>query len=237
MKKILIEWKHFDKDGKTCERCSNTGSNLNEIFNHLKDEYLKQEIEIQYKETKLPGSRMAESNQILLDGVLIENVIPEAKLGENHCDSCSDLIDDPEGCNCRTITYKDKTYETIPVDLIKMAIESKLGIEPIYKLKDKKSMKIQVLGSGCPTCKKLYEITQKAVSEMGLKEKVEYLSGSEGMQALIEIGSMTSPVLAVNGTVVMSGFTPDIEKIKKVIDTGMKVKNDAPKCGCGGGCC
>lgn len=97
-------------------------------------------------------------------------------------------------------------------------------------------MKIQVLGSGCPTCKKLYEITQKAVSEMGLKDKVEYLSGSEGVQALIEIGSMTSPVLVVNGTVVMSGFTPDIEKIKNVINTGIKVKNDAPKCGCGGAC-
>jgi len=78
-------------------------------------------------------------------------------------------------------------------------------------------MKIQVLGSGCPTCKKLYEIVQKAVSEMGLKEKVEYLSGSEGMQALIEKGAMSSPVLAVDDKVVMTGFTPDIEKIKKLI--------------------
>ncbi len=78
-------------------------------------------------------------------------------------------------------------------------------------------MKIQVLGSGCPTCKKLYEITQKAVEEMGLKEKVEYLSGSEGMQALIEKGVMSSPALAVDGKVVMTGFTPDIEKIKKFI--------------------
>lgn len=78
-------------------------------------------------------------------------------------------------------------------------------------------MKIQVLGSGCTTCKKLHEITQKAVSEMGLKEQVEYISGSEGMQALIEIGSMTSPVLVVDGEIVMSGFTPDITKIKKLI--------------------
>ena len=98
-------------------------------------------------------------------------------------------------------------------------------------------MKIQVLGSECSTCKKLYEITQKAVAEMGLKEQVEYLSGSEGMQALIEIGSMTSPVLAVNGTVVMTGFTPDMDKIKKVINTGMKVKNETSKCGCVGECC
>lgn len=98
-------------------------------------------------------------------------------------------------------------------------------------------MKIQVLGSGCPTCKKLYEITQKAVTEMGLKEKVEYLGGPEGMQALIEIGSMSSPVLAVNGNIAMTGFTPDIEKIKKVINDGSKIKNASTKCSCGGNCC
>lgn len=78
-------------------------------------------------------------------------------------------------------------------------------------------MKIQVLGTGCPTCKKLYEITKKAVLEMGLKDKVEYLFGAEGMQALIEKGVMSSPVLAVDDKVVMTGFTPDIEKIKKLI--------------------
>jgi len=83
-------------------------------------------------------------------------------------------------------------------------------------------MKIQVLGSGCATCKKLYEITQKAATQMGIKESVEYVSGSEGMQALIEIGSMTSPVLAVDGEIIMTGFTPDIEKIKKAIQVRMK---------------
>lgn len=51
----------------------------------------------------------------------------------------------------------------------------------------------------------------------GIKEKVEYLSGAEGMKALIEIGSMSSPVLAVDGKIAMTGFTPDIEKIKKLI--------------------
>jgi len=78
-------------------------------------------------------------------------------------------------------------------------------------------MKIQVLGSGCATCKKLHEITQKAVTEMGIKEEVEYISGSKGTQTIVEMGLMQSPVLAINGEPVMTGFTPDIEKIKKVI--------------------
>lgn len=78
-------------------------------------------------------------------------------------------------------------------------------------------MKIQVLGSGCTTCKKLHEITQKAVGELGMKDEVEYLTGAEGMQAIIGMGVMQSPVLVVDGKAVMVGFTSDIEKIKRLI--------------------
>ncbi len=78
-------------------------------------------------------------------------------------------------------------------------------------------MKIQVIGSGCSTCKKLYEVTQKAVDEMGLKEKVEYIGGPDGIQTLIEMGAMSSPVLAIDGKIVMTGFTQDMEKIKAII--------------------
>lgn len=78
-------------------------------------------------------------------------------------------------------------------------------------------MKIQVLGSGCPTCAKLNEIVRKAVTEMGLEVEVEYLTGSEGMQKIIDLGVMSSPVLAINNRVAMVGFTPDIEKIKEKI--------------------
>lgn len=78
-------------------------------------------------------------------------------------------------------------------------------------------MKIQVLGSGCPNCKNLYELTQKAVDELGLEEKVEYLTGDKGIQALIQMGVMTSPVLAIDGKPVMMGFVPDVEEIKKLI--------------------
>lgn len=78
-------------------------------------------------------------------------------------------------------------------------------------------MKIQVLGSGCPTCKKLHELTQKAAEELKLEEKVEYITGAEGMQGIIQMGVMSSPVLAVDGKPVMVGFVPDIEKIKILI--------------------
>ena len=78
-------------------------------------------------------------------------------------------------------------------------------------------MKIQVLGSGCPTCKKLYEVTKQAVEKAGLKEEVEYLTGQEGLQKMIDMGVMSSPVLAINGKSVMTGSVDDVEKIKKLI--------------------
>ncbi len=78
-------------------------------------------------------------------------------------------------------------------------------------------MTIQVLGSGCATCKKLYEITEKAAGDMGLDTKVEYVTGAEGMQKIIELGAMSSPLLVVNGEIAMTGFTPDVEKIKEKI--------------------
>ena len=75
-------------------------------------------------------------------------------------------------------------------------------------------MKIQVLGSGCKTCKKLYEITQKAASELNLSENVEYITD---VQQIIAMGLMQSPILAINDKPVMVGFSSDLEKIKKLI--------------------
>jgi len=75
-------------------------------------------------------------------------------------------------------------------------------------------MKIAVLGSGCATCKALYELTKKAMIELGLKNEVEYITD---ISKIIEMGVMQSPVLAINGKPVIVGFIPDVEKIKEII--------------------
>jgi len=75
-------------------------------------------------------------------------------------------------------------------------------------------MKIQVLGSGCPTCKKLYELTQQAVKELNLNEEVEYVTD---ISKIIEMGVMSSPVLALDGKPVLVGQLPEVEKIKNLL--------------------
>ncbi len=83
-------------------------------------------------------------------------------------------------------------------------------------------MKIQVLGSGCPTCKKLLELTKKAVDELGIDQEVEYVSGQEGIQKIMELGVMSSPVLVVDDQPVLTGFVNDVEKIKDLISKNNK---------------
>ncbi|MDE2019708.1 MAG: thioredoxin family protein [Patescibacteria group bacterium] len=74
--------------------------------------------------------------------------------------------------------------------------------------------KIEVLGSGCPTCERLYKITEQAVYELDVAVKVDYV---KDIQRIVQMGLIQSPVLAINGKPALVGFTPDIEKIKKVI--------------------
>jgi len=78
-------------------------------------------------------------------------------------------------------------------------------------------MKIQILGSGCATCKKLHEMVEVIVSENGGHDVVEYLTGDAGTNMIIELGVMGSPVLLADGKVVMVGFIPDKNKIKQKI--------------------
>ncbi len=75
-------------------------------------------------------------------------------------------------------------------------------------------MKIQVLGSGCPKCKKLHELTESVVKELGLQTKVEYITE---IDKIVEMGVMSSPVLAIDDKPVMVGKLPDIEELKELI--------------------
>lgn len=75
---------------------------------------------------------------------------------------------------------------------------------------------IQVLGSGCPTCKKLFELTREAVAQLNIDVAVGY---TDDIQKIIELGVMSSPVLTINGKAVLVGQLPTIDKIKEIISS------------------
>lgn len=98
-------------------------------------------------------------------------------------------------------------------------------------------MKIEVLGSGCPACHKLFELTKKAAADLGLKDGVEYVTD---IQKIIEMGVMQVPVLAIDGKPVMTGATDDMEKVKSLLTDHDNIKKPEVKggsgCACGGSC-
>lgn len=93
---------------------------------------------------------------------------------------------------------------------------------------------IQVLGSGCPTCRQLFETTKKVVSDLGLNTEVEYITD---VTKMIEMGVMTSPVLAIDGKPVLLGGGKSEEDIKNALqDKIVDVNPEAGGCSCGGNC-
>jgi small redox-active disulfide protein 2 len=75
--------------------------------------------------------------------------------------------------------------------------------------------RVQVLGPGCPNCDKLLKDTQTAVSEMGIDAVVEKVSD---IDAIIELGALMTPALAVDGEIRMVGIVPPIEELKKLLE-------------------
>jgi len=79
-------------------------------------------------------------------------------------------------------------------------------------------MKIKVIGSGCPTCKNLFELTKQAVSELQIDSTVEY---STEVSEIIKMGLMQSPVLSVDGKPAMIG-SGSLQKIKESLKKFIK---------------
>ena len=121
METLEIEWRHFDKEGNTCDRCSDTGQALYKVVAELSEECRPYGWDIKFRETNLTQNEISESNIILLNGKPIEDILQNAVAAESHCQSCCDLTGNPSTC-CRTIEFEGKSYESIPTDLIRKAV-------------------------------------------------------------------------------------------------------------------
>lgn len=121
MKEINIEWQHLDKDGETCTRCSDTGKTLLQVIEDLSEELVAENIKLVFSEIKLDENEIPQSNKIFFNGIVLEDLIPELKVIENSCPSCSDLLG-KDTC-CRAVQYKDQVHEDIPEYLIRKAVK------------------------------------------------------------------------------------------------------------------
>ena len=75
-------------------------------------------------------------------------------------------------------------------------------------------MKVQILGTGCPKCKKLAENAEAAVNALGLDCELEKVTD---INEIMKFGVMMTPALAVDGQVKVMGKVPDVEQIKGML--------------------
>ncbi len=74
--------------------------------------------------------------------------------------------------------------------------------------------KLQILGTGCPKCKKLAENAEAAAKALGIEYTIEKVAD---INEIMTFGVMMTPALAVDGVVKVVGKVPDAEAIKGML--------------------
>jgi len=75
--------------------------------------------------------------------------------------------------------------------------------------------KIQILGTGCPKCKKLAENAEAAVKELGVEYDIEKVTK---INEIMKFGVMVTPALAVDGEVKVVGKVASPDEIKGMLE-------------------
>ena len=74
--------------------------------------------------------------------------------------------------------------------------------------------KIQILGTGCPKCKKLAENAAAAAKELGIEYEIQKVTD---INEIMKFGVMMTPGLAVDGEVKVVGKVAEVSDIKEML--------------------
>ena len=74
--------------------------------------------------------------------------------------------------------------------------------------------KIQILGTGCPKCKKLVENAEIAAKDLGIEYSLEKITE---ISEIMKFGVMMTPALAIDGQVKSVGKVISPDEIKKML--------------------
>ena len=74
--------------------------------------------------------------------------------------------------------------------------------------------KIQILGTGCPKCKKLAENAEEAAKAAGIEYELVKVTQ---INDIMKMGVMLTPALAIDGEVKVSGKVASVDDIKVML--------------------
>jgi len=71
-------------------------------------------------------------------------------------------------------------------------------------------MKIEILGMGCPKCKKTTQNAQQAIEELGIEAEIVKV---EELDKITAYGVMMTPALVIDGELKVAGKIPSKQEI------------------------
>ena len=74
--------------------------------------------------------------------------------------------------------------------------------------------KVQILGTGCPKCKKLAENAQAAAKDSGIECQIEKVTD---INEIMKFGVMVTPALVIDGKVKSVGKVLALAEMKKFL--------------------
>ncbi len=119
MTPLVVEWRRLAVGGETGERCGSTGANVRAAVEAMAPVLAAQGMELELREVELPSEEIAHSNEVLVDGSPIEELIG-GTAAVSGCQSCGDLVGAP--CSCRTVKVGGVEHEELPEAMIAAAI-------------------------------------------------------------------------------------------------------------------
>lgn len=74
---------------------------------------------------------------------------------------------------------------------------------------------IKIIGTGCPKCRTLDKLVRNVVSQQGIDATVTKV---EDILEIMQYNILSLPALVVDGKVMIKGYVPTIEEIRKALE-------------------
>ncbi|MCS7240244.1 MAG: DUF2703 domain-containing protein [Candidatus Bipolaricaulota bacterium] len=112
---LRVQWVHFSIEGETCPRCAETGQEVKRAVHMLQEALSPLGVKVELEEVELTPEEFSRnplrSNEIRLNGTLLEEWLQASTTQTRCCDVCGDV-------DCRAVEVEEQIHEIIPAELI-----------------------------------------------------------------------------------------------------------------------
>lgn len=116
---LIIEWRHLEVGGATCDRCSQTGEAAMAAIERLRNDLSTCDVDVTFVDISLAEGEILNSNTIIFNGIPLEYLLDKASVTMTDCVSCGCLTG--KDTKCRAVLTDGVLHEVITADMIHTA--------------------------------------------------------------------------------------------------------------------